>query len=628
MNVRRARVALAIAGLALAAVATTAAQETKVVQGSRDNLKAPVATGTGAIAGTVVDQVSGAPIARAAIVVTTVDGESVATVYSDARGAFTAAKLAAGRYVIVATKAAYVRAPYGARRYDRPATPITVGNGQRVDNLKITMARGGVISGVVTDDGQPIPDAVVRVSQYRPVDGDRVLSPVFNTGGPTSATTDDRGAYRIYGLPAGDYVVSVAPRPLAGGDIRQMTAADIQSVRQAVQAAQNAASAGPKPPDAVTVTYASVYYPTTTNAANATLVTVGPGDERGGIDMTMQLVRTAHVDGMVITPAGVPPASVQLLLGNTGPSATGAPGMIAMNRVVPGPDGKFSFTGVAPGQYRISARATVQGGNGANANVGLASGGGRGAPPPPPPPPPGAQGPALWGQADVTVDGDNISGVSIALQPGMTLTGRIAVDAVGVEAPDLTRARLVLSPASAGNGVMIGLPIPAIDANGQFTMTGIVPGKYRLAASLSTPDVTWSAKSALFKGQDILDAPIEITPNETLTNALVTFTNRTQDVSGHLQDASGRPATDYTIVLFPADRAAWSSPRRLRTSRPGTDGQFVIANVPAGNYRLAAVVDVAPGEINDPTFLEEVTAASLAITIADGEKKVQDLRIR
>jgi 5-hydroxyisourate hydrolase-like protein (transthyretin family) len=607
------------------AVATTAAQVTRTVQSSRDNLKAPVATGTGVISGSVVDQTSGAPIPRAAIAVSTAEGQSVTTVYSDAHGAFNAAKLAAGRYVIVATKAAYVRAPYGSRRYDRPATPITVADAQRVDNLKISMARGAVIAGTVTDDGQPIPDAVVRISQYRMVDGERVLSPVFQTGGPTNDTTDDRGAYRIYGLPAGDYVVSVAPRLMAGGDIRQMTAADIQSVRQAIQAAQaTAANPGPKPPDPVTVTYASVFYPGTTDAANATLVSVGPGDERSGIDMTMQLVRTAHIDGIVLTPAGVPPSTVQLLLVNSAANA-GGPSIISLNRVVPGPDGKFSYTGVAPGTYKISARATVQGSNGANANAG---GGGRGALPPVAPVGPGAQGPTLWGQSDVTISGENISGVTISLQPGMTLNGRIAVDAVGVDAPDLTRARVTLAPATAANGIMVGIPQPTVDANGQFTMTGVVPGKYRLTASLSTPEANWVAKSAMFKGQDILDMPIEIAPNEDLTNAVVTFTNRTQEVSGHLQDASGRPATDYTIVLFPADRGAWSSTRRVRTSRPGTDGQFVIANVPAGNYRLAAVVDVAPGETSDPAFLEEVSAASLAITLGDGEKKVQDLRIR
>jgi len=616
----RARWALTAVACATAA-AVSAAQSGIAPQAVRDAMKTPVA-GRGSIAGTVVSE-QASPIARAAVSVTTADGQLVTVVYTDAHGQFLAPRLAAGRYVVVATKPAYVRAPYGARRYDRPATPITLSDGQQMSNLTITMARGAVITGTVTDDGQPIPGVIVRVSQYRVVDGERTLVPVVQTGGPTSDQTDDRGAYRIFGLPAGEYVISASPRPLEGGDIRQMTPADIQSVRQAIQAA-NAAAANPpaRPPDPVTVAYANVYYSGTTVPTNATTLTLAAGEERGGIDLAMQLVRTAHIDGVVVTPPGVPPPSVQLLLMAGNAASTGAM-RISFNRVVPGPDGRFSFTGVAPGQYTITARATVQGGNGANANAGS----GRGDFFIKMPGPPGTQGPQLWGQADVSINGENVSGVTVTLQPGMTISGRIAVEGVDVGAPDLTRARLSLDSATTTGGVKMGGAFPTIDAAGHFTLTGVVPGRYRLTASLTSPQATWTAKSAMLKGHDVLDVPFDVAPNEDISNATVTFTNQTQEVSGHLEDASGRPATDFTIVLFPADRAVWASTRRVRTARPGTDGQFVITDVPAGDYRLAAVVDVAPGEASDPSFLDEVSAASIAVALHEGEKKIQNVRL-
>jgi hypothetical protein len=606
------------------AAAVSAAQGGLAPQTSRDAVKAPVA-GRGSIAGTVVSQ-QASPIARAAISVTTADGQPVTVVYTDAHGQFLAPSLAPGRYVVVATKPAYVRAPYGARRYDRPATPITLTDGQQLSNLTITMARGAVITGTVTDDGQPIPGVIVRVSQYRVVDGERTLAPAFQTGGPTSDQTDDRGSYRIFGLPAGEYVISASPRPLAGGDIRQMTPADIQSVRQAIQAATAAATTPPaRPPDPVTVAYANVYYPGTTVPADATPLTLAAGDERSGINLGMQLVRTAHIDGVVVTPPGVPPPSVQLLLMADSAASTGIM-MISFNRAVPGPDGRFSFRGVAPGQYTLTARATVQGGNGANANVGSARGGLTIVPAVPP----GAQGPPLWGQADVSINGENVSGVTVTLEPGMTISGRIAVEGAGTgtsDAPDLSRARLSLESASTTGGLKMGGAFPTIDASGHFTLTGVVPGRYRLSASLSSAQTNWTAKSAMLKGHDVLDVPFDVAPNEDISNAIVTFTNLTQEVSGHLQDASGRAATDFTIVLFPADRAVWASTRRVRTARPGTDGQFVVSNVPAGDYRLAAVVDVAPGEASDPTFLDEVSATSIALTLHEGEKKIQDVRL-
>jgi hypothetical protein len=630
---RAAMACLAVTGAM--AVALSAAGGIVAPQTARDAAKAPPVTGRGSIAGTVVsDQTS--PIPHVVVSVATADGQPVTVVYTDAQGRFLAPGLAAGRYVLVATKPAFVRAPYGARRYDRPATPITLADGQQMSNLTIAMARGGVITGTVTDDGQPIPGVLVRVSQFRTVGGERTLAPVGQTGGPTSAQTDDRGTYRLFGLPAGEYVVSASPRPLAGGDIRQMTPADIQSVRQAIQTITAAATnPATRPPDPVTVAYTNVYYPGTTIPTNATPIAVTAGEERGGIDLAMQLVHTAHIDGVVVTPAGVPPPSVQLLLVAGGGASAGTLGamMVSFNRVVPGPDGRFSFTGVAPGQYTISARATVQGGNGANANVGSGRAGGFVISPVPP----GAQGPQLWGQADVSVNGENVSGVNVTLQPGMTISGRIAVEGSAVDPPDLTRARVSLAPATTGNGVIIGGaflleekaggPGSTTDATSHFTLTGVVPGQYLLNASLSSPQANWTAKSAIIKGHDALDVPFDVAPNEDLSNVTVTFTNLTQDVSGHLQDASGRPATDYTIVLFPADRALWTSTRRVRTARPGTDGQFVVTNVPAGDYRLAAVVDVAPGETGDPSFLDEVSASSIAVTLHDGEKKIQDVRL-
>ncbi len=622
MTASRARAAGVCLAIACATAAVLSATQSVVApQTARDAAKAPVVSGRGSIAGTVVsDQTS--PIPHVVVSVATADGQPVTVVYTDAQGRFLAPGLAAGRYVLVATKPAFVRAPYGARRYDRPATPITLADGQQTSSLTIVMARGAVITGTVTDDGQPIPGVLVRVSQFRTVGGERTLVPVAPTGGPTSAQTDDRGTYRIFGLPAGEYVVSASPRPLAGGDIREMTPADIQSVRQAIQTISAAATnPATRPPDPVTVAYTNVYYPGTTIPTSATPIAVTAGEERGGVDLAMQLVRTAHIDGLVVTPAGVPPPSVQLLL-VAGGGAAGGGMMVSFNRVVPGPDGRFSFTGVAPGEYTISARATVQGGNGANANVGS----GRGGLAIMPPVPPGAQGPQLWGQVDVSVNGENVSGVNVTLQPGMTISGRIAVEGSG-DAPDLTRARLSLAPATTANVVMIGGPASTIDATGHFTLTGVVPGRYLLAASLSSPQANWTAKSAIIKGHDALDVPFDVAPNEDLSNVTVTFTNLTQDVSGHLQDASGRPATDFTIVLFPADRALWTSTRRVRTARPGTDGQFVVGNVPAGDYRLAAVVDVAPGETSDPSFLDEVSASSIAVALHDGEKKVQDVRL-
>jgi len=139
---------------------------------------------------------------------------------------------------------------------------------------------------------------------------------------------------------------------------------------------------------------------------------------------------------------------------------------------------------------------------------------------------------------------------------------------------------------------------------------------------------TWSVKSAVAGGRDALDLPLDLAPGEAITNAVVTFTDATQEVSGHLQDASGRPAPDFTMVVFPADRRLWQAQsRRVKAIRPDTAGRFVVTGLPQGDYRIAAVLDIAPNDVNDVSLLEQLLGASIPFTLAPGEKHVQDFKI-
>ena len=46
------------------------------------------------------------------------------------------------------------------------------------------------------------------------------------------------------------------------------------------------------------------------------------------------------------------------------------------------------------------------------------------------------------------------------------------------------------------------------------------------------------------------------------------------------------------------------------------------------DVEAVAVVDVEPGQWFDPGFLRQIIGGSIALSIADGEKKVQDIRVR
>jgi hypothetical protein len=167
------------------------------------------------------------------------------------------------------------------------------------------------------------------------------------------------------------------------------------------------------------------------------------------------------------------------------------------------------------------------------------------------------------------------------------------------------------------------------DATGAFSISGVTPGRYRLMAGIPSPrpdTVGWQLKSAVVHGQDTLDAPIDL--REGTDGAVITFTDRVTELNGMVQDAGGQPAPEYTVVVFARDKTHWTAPsRRIRTARPAADGRFVMPNLPPGDYLLTAVTDLEPGEQSDPAFLELLSRSAIAVTIGEGEKKTQDLRL-
>ena len=98
---------------------------------------------------------------------------------------------------------------------------------------------------------------------------------------------------------------------------------------------------------------------------------------------------------------------------------------------------------------------------------------------------------------------------------------------------------------------------PAI-ADGTFAFTGVVPGTYALSARFSPPPGTpadaWMVKSIQSGGRDVSDAPIDVRQGADVSDVVITFTDRTSEVSGTIFDANGKPAPGYFVFLFPAER--------------------------------------------------------------------------
>jgi hypothetical protein len=243
--------------------------------------------------------------------------------------------------------------------------------------------------------------------------------------------------------------------------------------------------------------------------------------------------------------------------------------------------------------------------------------------------------------ADVSVSGVDLDGVTLTMRPGLTFSGRIAFDAVTLAPPDdLTRIRVSLrrpdgqtAVASVVNGVPVlsGVPLPlaaTVRSDATFVVSNVLPAAYVPSATVGGASGWW-LRSAVAGGRDLLDFPLDLTavPAD-VSGALLTFADRRSELSGSLQGASGQAATDYFVIVFPADRALWQAARRLRSTRPASDGRFSVSDLPAGDYLIAALTDIDPDAWRQAVFLEQAAAAAVRVTIGEGARVTQDLRIR
>ena len=171
-------------------------------------------------------------------------------------------------------------------------------------------------------------------------------------------------------------------------------------------------------------------------------------------------------------------------------------------------------------------------------------------------------------------------------------------------------------------------------ADGTFSVEGIIPGSYQLAvfvpgAGFAGPGPVWTVGSATIAGHDVFDRYFDIPAGGNPGEVVITLTDKIASLSGKLMDGAGSAAPEFFVLLIPVDRALWMQrlARAPRTARPGNDGIFRFDNVPPGEYFVAGSTDVDPRLLFDPEYLEQFLPAAIKLTIAAGEKKVQDLKI-
>jgi len=241
-----------------------------------------------------------------------IDGGST----TDQQGRFVISGLTAGTYELRAAKPGYVPTEYDATRPGEVGRGVVLASGQSLAGLTVTLPRAGVISGTVVD-GAGVP--VARL----PVAARRASSP---TSTVRTVLTDHLGAYRLHGLPPGEYLVVASPADRAAVPVEAPSGGGIGD-------------------------YAPVFYPGTINADQAARVKVDAGIETDAIDLMMVRSGTTQIAGVVFDVDGQPAVGALVSLSSAG-------GVQSVARGSSGSDGSFRILNVAPGQYTLTARLT------------------------------------------------------------------------------------------------------------------------------------------------------------------------------------------------------------------------------------------------------------------------------
>jgi protocatechuate 3,4-dioxygenase beta subunit len=494
------------------------------------------------------------------------------TAISSPDGSFHIEGIVPGRYRLFVERTGFLEVDKHRNQSDGRVLTLTAG--QELKDLRIRLQAAAVVRGRVTDeDGEPMPNAQVAV-----------LRQTFTSGHSHweqagAERTNDLGEYRVAGLPAGNYYVSVAPPP----DFKSL----IEGAGAAAMADANSASAPEKP---ASTSYQTTYYPGTADRSQAAPIQVHAGDEFP-VNFSMTPSPSLSIRGSVVNLPARTSAVIMLQSHDFNLVLNGA----EMHK-----DGSFVIRNVAPGAYTILA--TVE-----NSTV------------------------PMMARQSLQVVGNSVDGLRLAPQPGGWIHGRLRLESKGnIGHFDPSQLFLALHPADGDeetlNMFLAGAAFNSlihVSDNGNFEWKGVPPGNYYVElAGDSGANTDWYLKSVNAGGRDS-DSSISVSGGAVALD-LVASSNGAL-VDGVVTDQKGQPVANAVIVAVPEARLR-GRVDRYRKTVSDQSGHFTLHGISPGNYTLLAWESVDGDAYYNPDFLKTYEAQGSAVRLADGERKSLQLQ--
>jgi hypothetical protein len=336
--------------------------------------------------------------------------------------------------------------------------------------------------------------------------------------------------------------------------------------------------------------FAPVYFPEALDLNAATPLRVGRAEEIHGVFITMRRVPVARVAGTVLNSDGSPFSGTVRL--------TSRHSLSEARVLHPAPDGAFAFDTITAGEYLLQAL------------VGS-----------------GPSGPE-FGTRALTITDRDPDPIVLRTSPGSSLRGRFVLEGDadgtmwGYTASAVPDER-AWTPGSVSN---LGSPI----RNGEaFVLNGLA-GPARL--HITSEDENWYLKSIVIDGFDAADRLFDFGfGGRSYTDVDVTFSRLGASIAGTATDERATPVRDYAVYIFPTDRDGWfPNSRRVKLARAGADGSFRVRALPPGDYWVAAVGRVEPGQRAgnwDPDLFDALSTRAVRVTVGESEARTLTLRL-
>ena len=447
---------------------------------------------------------------------------------TDAEGRYRISNVQPGRYQISLFAPLYV--VQDAADNWPPGKPLNLSAGEEVADIDFRVERGGVITGRVTDaDGNPvIAEQVVLTS----ADKDKP----FNWRGftdPRALLTDDRGVYRLYGLPPGRYRVSVGASEEGGS---------FGFGRRKV--------------------YRRTFYPDATEEADARVVELAPGGEATDVDITVgRALKTYRASGrFVMADTNEPVPNVPVGYGLVAPdgrriSTYGGGGAVSNAR------GEFQTDGLAPGHYAVFAFTREDS--------------------------------EFYSDAAVfDIKDSEVQGLVVRLRRGVSVSGVVRLEGVNDRA---TAARLLsglrlyafvernaqtLAP-DYGRAITVG-------ADGNFRIGGLRAGKLRF--SLADPRAGALTLTRVEVNGANASGGIDLADGAQLAGVRLVLAYGSGVVRGQVNYANGTPPAGARVIAFARRVLAVNDDAGGRTVEVDSRGRFILEGLAAGEYEVRARV--------------------------------------